>query len=262
MNKTVLFIIAVLLSVSPLQMAVAQTEAPTPTEKVASKVDDLKERLATRVAELRQSAPKAINGTVSAVSVTTLTVDTQQKAMKIELTDDIKVFQIIRGKRTTLSTEDIDKNDVVTITGDYDATIDILKAKTIFIESTVKQVRLHGTISEINKSSNSFVITGVDGTKYTIDVETTTKTNTWSGTAIEKTGFSRLVIGQFVSVLGNPDAKDETTITALRILHFTMPGTTTPTPSLEATPTATKSGTPTRAVTPTRRVTPTSADEE
>lgn len=251
MKTLLLFIITTGLLITPVMHVIAQTDTPEASPTISSKVDDLKERLATRVAELRQTAPKAIYGTVSAVTVTTLTVDTQQKAMKIELTDDIEVFQIIRGKRTTLSTDDIDKNDIVTVTGDYDATIDILKAHTIFIESTVKQIRVHGTISNINKSNNTFKITGVDGETYTIDVETTTKTNTWNDNALEKTGFSKLEEGQFVSVLGNPDSKDESLINALRILHFTMPGTVTPTPTLEATPTATKSATPTKRVTPT-----------
>lgn len=250
MKKTACLLALLTILAIPFAYVDAQTDTPEITPTISSKVDDLKERLATRVAELRQTSRKAIYGTVSAVTVTTLTVDTQQKAMKIELTDDIEVFQIIRGKRTTLSTDDIDKNDIVTVTGDYDATIDILKADTIFIESTVKQIRVHGIINSINKSNNSFTITGVDGEKYTIDVETTTKTNTWDNSEIVKTGFSRLEEGQFVSVLGNPDTKDESFINASRILHFTMTGTTTPTPTLE-TPTSTKSATPTKNVTPT-----------
>lgn len=247
MKKIFLPTIFALLCITMLPLVNAQTatSSSTPKEKIDSKVDDLKERLATRVAELRQTAPKAIYGTVSNVTVTTLTVDTQQKAMKIELTDDIEVFQILKGKRTTLSTDDIDKNDVVTITGDYDSTIDILKATTIFIESTVKTIRLHGIISEVNKSDNAFTIKGVDGQTYTIDVETTTKTNTWGSSGLEKTGFSKLLVGQFVSILGNPDTKDETQIKALRILHLTMPGTISPTPTLTIAPTkeATKSAT-------------------
>lgn len=251
MKKTAFFMALLTILSTPFAFVAAQTDTPEITPTISSKVDDLKERLATRVAELRQTTSKAIYGTVSAVTVTTLSVDTQQKAMKIELTDDIEVIQIIRGKRTSLSTDDIDKNDIVTVTGDYDATIDILKARTIFIESTVKQIRVHGIINTVNKNNNSFTITGIDGEKYTIDVETTTKTNTWEDSEIVKTGFSKLEEGQFVSVLGNPDTKDESFINALRILHFSMPGTTTPTPTLEATPTATKSATPTRKATPT-----------
>lgn len=252
---------AVTTTPSPKVSPTNTSKAVTPTQTVvASKVEDLKERLATRVAELRQSSPKALFGTVSQVTVSTITIDAQNKAVKIELTDDIKVIQIIRGKRTILSSDDIDKDDKVTVFGDYDSTIDILKASTIFIENKTNPIRIHGFIGEVNKSTNTFALKGVDGQQYTIDIETTTRTQEWKkDIGIEKSGFSKLESGMFVSVLGIPDPKNEMTYTASRVLAIRTKDTPTPTVTSAITTDATKSATPTRrqTVAPTRNATPT-----
>lgn len=228
------------------------TVAQTPTESdAANKIEDLKERLATKVAELRQSVPKAIYGTVTDTSVSTITVDAQTKAMKIELTDDIQVAQILKGKRTKLDAEDIDKKDIVSVFGDYDSTIDILKATKIFIEAATKPVRIHGTIEAVDRKKNTFEIKGVDGQKYTIDVEKSTDTSLWTKEdGIDESGFSKLEEGMFVSILGTPEKNNESFYTANRILALTIPGseTPTPTPEEESTPSATPK--------------PTTADEE
>jgi len=205
----------------------AQTETPGDS---SDKIDDLKERLATKVAELRQSAPKAIFGTVSDVGVSNITVDTQQKGVKIELTDDIRVNQLLKGKRTDLTTDDIDENDVVSVFGDYDSTIDILKASHIFIENKDRPQRIHGFIKEIDEDNYQVELEGVDGQMYKVDIETTTDTMeaTNDGT-IEESGFSKLETGMFVSVLGTVDDDDDSLYSADRILVIRTGKTPTPT---------------------------------
>lgn len=257
-----LLILALTFSFVQTVQAVTPTQQPTRTatasaqRQTSTRVDELKERLATRVAQLRQTTPRAIHGTVSQVSVSNMTVDTQTNGIKIELTDDIAVVQIIRGKRTALTTDDIDKNDIVTVFGDYDNTIDILTAKTVFIEASTRPVRIHGTITEINRTRNTFTVQGVDEHTYTIDVETSTRTNSWMPNAgVERSGFSRLQQGYFVSILGTRTTANENTITASRILYLIKPGT--PTPSVTAAPTREATPTATIRITPTRRVTPT-----
>src|SRR5688572_27783920 len=93
---SVLFLMIATRVAAATPTATPSAGTPTPTNKI----DDLKERLATKVAELRQTQRKAIYGTIKAVSVSTFTVETATNDLKIELTDDIKVFQMIKGKRT------------------------------------------------------------------------------------------------------------------------------------------------------------------
>lgn len=246
MKKT-LCIVMILTLLCLTGSVLAQTETPS---EASDKIDDLKERLSTKVAELRQSAPKAIFGTISDVGVSNITVDTQQKGIKIELTDDISVAQILNGKRTDLTTDDLDENDVVSVFGDYDSTIDILKASHIFIESKNNPQRIHGFIKEIDDENYQLAIEGVDGQTYAVDIETTTDTmEAASDGTIEESGFSKLETGMFVSILGTVDDEDDSLYSADRILVIKTGKT--PTPTVEE---------PTEA--PTKKVTPTPEEEE
>ena len=233
--------------------AAAKTSTPSATpvsKEVQNKIDDLKERLATKVAELRKTVPKAIFGTVTQVSLSSVTVDATQKAYKIELTDSIKVAQMLKAKRTALTTEDLAKTDVITIFGEYDETLDILQAKSIFIEAAKLPVRLHGTISAVDKKNNSFTLKGVDEASYTIDVEAATKNSLWSREkGIEKGGFSKLEPGMYVTVVGTEDAKQPDRYSAMRILTFKLDNSNSS--ALGATTTASPSATPTQAKTST-----------
>src|SRR3989338_292029 len=87
---------------------VAFAATPSATNK---KIEDLKDRLATKVAELRQTSRRGMYGTVKSTSITSFVVETKTKDVKIELTDTIKVIQYLKGKRTELTTEDISKED-------------------------------------------------------------------------------------------------------------------------------------------------------
>lgn len=233
---------------------VTTTESPTPKNK---QVEDLKERLATKVAQLSQSERRAIYGTVKATTISTLTVETATKNVKIELTDDIKVFQILKGKRTELKIDDVAKNDVVTVFGDWDTAVEVLKAKVIFIQNSSNDLeRVSGVISEVKKSDYTITIETSDGKTYVIDFEVATKTSLWSkDKGIEKGGFSKLTPGDTIFVFGTAVPKKENRISALRILNIGNLTGEKPSPipteaeatssSEKSSSTATKSPTPT-----------------
>jgi hypothetical protein len=250
MKTTVLAIAAsasLLLLVPTVHGKTASPAASPTSSTLDSKIEDLKVRLATKVAELRKTSPKAISGTISSVSISSITVDTTTKSMKIDLADSIKVFQILKGKRTALSTDDVDKNDQVTIFGDHDSTLDVLKANIIFIEAAKQPQRIHGFITEINKKDNSISMKGLDGTVYTVDIETTTKTLSFTmADGIEKSGFSKMETGMFVSVFGLPDSKTPNYFSAVRILHMDAKpqATLTISPTISPTTPSTPSATP------------------
>jgi hypothetical protein len=217
----------------------------------------LKERLATKVAQLRQSERRAIYGTVKATTISTATIETANKDIKIELTDDIKVFQILKGKRTTLAVEDLAKDDVVSVFGEWDTAVEVLKAKVIFIQNSVDPIqRIIGTIKETKKSDYTITVETKDQKTYTIDFETVTKPNNWTKeTGIEKGGFTKLLSGDTILVIGTAVPKKENRISALRILDIGNLTGEKPTPiptgsdkeatSASAKTTAAKSPTPT-----------------
>ena len=258
MKYLILITLFLCLSVSALavtsEASVPATIAPTKNQQV----EDLKERLATKVAQLRQSERRAIYGTVKSTTISTLTIETANKNIKIELTDDIKVFQNLKGKRTALAVEDVTKDDVVSVFGDWDTAVEVLKAKVIFIHNTGETTkRIFGTITEAKKTDYTLTLTTQDGKTYVVDFETVTKTYVWSkDKGMEKGGFSRLIPGDTILVVGTDVPKKENRISALRILD--IGNLTGIAPSIPVTP-AEKEASATSAkatTTPTKSPTP------
>lgn len=241
--------------------AVESINSPTATVTPVKnqQVEDLKERIATKVAQLSQSERRAIYGTIKTITISTLTIETANKDIKIELTDDIKVFQMLKGKRTALTTEDVTKGDIVSVFGEWDTAVEVLKAKVIFIHNTNDATqRVFGIITETKKSDFTIIMNTKDGTPYVVDFEVGTKTSVWTKEkGIEKGGFSKLIPGDTILIVGTPVPKKENRISALRILNIgNLSGEIpTPTPTEEvsqATGSSTRL-TPTKSPTPTVR---------
>lgn len=194
----------------------AATSAATPTSQ---KIEDLKDRLATKVAELRQTSRRGIFGTVKSASITSFVVETQTKDVKIERTDDLVVIQYLTGKRTVLSPDDIEKGDTVSVFGAYDATLDLLKAAVVLIQGPMPQ-RVNGTVTARDEKAFTLTLKTAQGQEYTIDVERTTKTTAWDREKKEiiKSGFSKIATGSAIHVLGTPVPKQERRVSATRIL--------------------------------------------
>ncbi len=255
-------ILTAVVGANPVYAATIAT--PTATPKESADLEALKDRLATKVAELRDIVRRAINGTVKSVSVSSATIETKTKDVKIELADDIIVTQLISGKRTTLSVDDISKDDPITVFGSYDSTLDLLKAKAIFIESTKVYEHLSGTVSEVDREGFTIVVQTSEGRSITVDIEKATKTNTWNqADGIAKGGFSKILVGDTVHLVGSLVPKKENRISALRILDIGNLSGAAPTATIAPTPVASASATPkvTPKTTPkpTTRPTPTAA---
>lgn len=248
MNKIFLLSLLSLVLVSAIvgqrPVYAATIATPTATPKETQDLEALKDRLATKVAELRDIVKRAMHGTVKSVSVSSATIETKTKDVKIELADDITVTQLISGKRTTLSIDDISKDDPITVFGSYDATLDLLKAQAIFIESTKIYEHLSGTVTEVDSKEFTIVIQTTEGRNMAIDIEKATKTNTWSqADGIAKGGFSKILVGDTVHIVGSLVPKKENQISALRILDIGNLSGAAPTATIAPTPVASVSAT-------------------
>lgn len=245
--KKLLLIASTLLFTTSVCAATATpsaTIATSPTPDAQQKLDTLKDRLASAATQLRQSQKRAIFGTVKVTSVSTITIATKTSDMKIELADNIAVFQIIKGKRTTLTTDQVSRGDDVVVFGDYDSNLNILKAQVIFIQDSIPD-RISGTITAAIKKDYTITIATPGGQSYIIDFETKTKNFNWNkDKGIQKAGFSQLVLGDTIHVLGTPEPKVNNRISAIRILDIGNLSGTTPTPTATTTATPTAKATP------------------
>lgn len=255
-RKLLVSIFACFLTVVPSVLAASATPSATPKTSTVSattkKIEDLKDRLATKVAELRQTSRRAIYGTVKSTSITSFVVETKTKDVKIELTDEIKVVQNLKGKRTTLTTEDIAKGDTVTVFGEYDTMLDLLKAAVVIIQSAAIPERVAGQVTARDDKEFTLTITTPQGQTYTIDIEKATKALAWDREKKEigKSGFSKIATGSTIHVVGSAVPKKERRINADRILDLSnlsapVGQIAQPTPTKQSTPTPTKKPTAT-----------------
>jgi hypothetical protein len=221
------------------------TSSPVPTEVTKLKsIDDLKDRLATKVAELRKIVKTAMYGTVKSTTISTMTVETSVKDMKIDVPDDLLVYQTIKGKRTKLTSEDIAKNDKVTVFGDYDDTLGVMKASMVFIEPSIVPVRIVGTVSSVNKTDYSFVIKTPTGTEMTVDFETSTKAQIVENAVVARGGFSKVTVGSITAVIGTANADKPNRVSALRLTVIPTTDAPTPTTKAELSPSSAPTKTP------------------
>ncbi len=229
MKKIVLVICSLLLTTS----AYAATSTPSAQQKL----DTLKDRLASAATQLKQSQKRAVFGTVKTTSVSTITISTKTNDLKIELTDTISVFELIKGKRTELTTDQVTRGDDVVVFGDYDTNLDILKAQVIFIQGSIPE-RITGTITAVSKKDYTITIATPEEQSYIVDFETTTKNFNWTkDTGVQKAGFTQLIVGDTIHVLETQNPKIANRVSALRILDIGNLTGVTPTTRPSPTPT-------------------------
>jgi len=222
----------------------ASAKSPSQTATPSAQLEELKARLATKVAELRTVVKRAMYGTVKTISISSATVETKTKDIKIELTDDVVISQIIKGKRTILPIENLETQDPITVFGTYDETLDLLKAQYIFIENKTNVVRLSGIIADVDQEAYAITFNTKEGRSITVDIEKATKTMIWSAdSGIAKGGFSKLSVGDTVHVSGSPVPKKENYYSAVRILDLGNITGAISTPKTTDTPTASPSAT-------------------
>jgi len=247
-----LFIIAALLLFTTT--VYAETPNSATSSAAQQKLDTLKDRLASAATQLSQSQKGAIFGTVKTTSVSTITVETSVKDMKIELTDTIKVAQVLKGKRTSLTTDDLSKGDTVVVFGDYDVNLDLLKAKAIFIQDTLP-LNIAGTITQTDKKNFTITVATPAGQTYLVDIETLTKNILWDkANGTSKGAFSKYLVGDTVHLLATPEPKTDNRVSAIRVLDIgNITGAATApaaVPTVSSSPSATLKVTPKPTPTP------------
>lgn len=219
------------------QSSATKSASPKPSKTTTTAVDDLKERLATKVAELNTTERRAISGTVKSISVASFVVETSTKNLKIELNDDIKVYKIDGVKKTTLSTDNLKEDMDISIFGLYDGTLDLMNAKIIYIEPT-PLTTLVGSVAKVDAADYSLTLESSTGTTNIIDYEKYTVSEVWSPSQkFQKLGFSKITQNNPIVTTGIQNIKDKSRYSAYRILTINL----NPTEAIpkDATPSAT-----------------------
>ncbi len=219
-----IFIITLILLFFSIPQAYGQTKTPTknaiPTsdeiEKITNKVDALKNKVASRVAELNLVERRGIMGIVEDVSDTQITiVDLNNKTRIIDV-DELTKFSSEDDDSFGIS--DIKKGSKISALGLYNKESHRLLAR--FVNEKNLPLFLHGIISEVDEDKFTVTLLTEEGKEYLVDVENITKTFSYDDGELESSGFSKIEKMQNSIVIGFLDPKENNRLTASRIITF------------------------------------------
>ncbi|MBP9717021.1 MAG: hypothetical protein KBD51_03725 [Candidatus Levybacteria bacterium] len=218
-----LIITLILLTIS-VPSAYGQTKTPTknaiPTseeiEKISNKVDALKNKVASRVAELNLIERRGIIGIVEDVNDTQITITDLNNKTRIIDVDELTKFSSEDDDSFGIS--DIKKGSRISALGLYNKESHRLLAR--FVNEKNLPLFLHGIITETDEDEFTATLLTEDGKEYLIDVEKITKTFTYNDGELDTSGFSKIEKMQNGIVIGFLDPKENNRLTASRIITF------------------------------------------
>lgn len=219
MGRFILFLILSVIIFSKDIFAQSPTEHSLPTsegqDKINDKVDELKNKIASRVAQLNLVEKRGIIGVVENVSDIQITINDLNNKRRIIDVDEFTKFSLSE-KDSGIS--DIKKGAKISVLGLYNKESQRLLAR--FVNEVSIPLFLEGVISQKDKENFTINLATEDDTSYTVDIEKITKTFEYSKGELEESGFSKLETFQNSFVIGYTDPKERTRITASKIIIF------------------------------------------
>jgi len=258
-SRNIIFIIIITV-ITVITIAPGSVAAITPTavpSKVSSpsattiidklkQIEILKEKIATKVAQLRENEKGAISGTIKTIGANKVTLTTKSGESTISYSEDTIFFTITDGKKSDPQDQTFAKKlkagDFLVAFGYYDSSRTVLTVK--YIYAVNNPLHLIGKIADIDK--NNFTISVVSPSGNTlIDIEKYTKIYLFNQKdGLLKSGFSRLGENDIVHIFAAASTSAENRVSALKIISFPFGRSPTPTLTIEkpASPTAKPTG--------------------
>ncbi|MCL4354039.1 hypothetical protein M1349_01040 [Patescibacteria group bacterium] len=215
MKKIIILIALLLTFTSSSKNVLAAT--PTPEPKAQQQIDDLKTKIASRVAELKLVEKRGVIGVVTDSSDTKITLTDLNGDTKYIDVDELTKFNSPSSKSFGIS--DIKKDSVLGVIGLYNKQSRRILARTIN-ETTLPKF-FYGTTTSIDSKDFSFELL-TEKEKIIIDVEDITKTTTYSKESdeVSSAGFSKIKNMDNAYVVGYWDSQKKDHLLASKIILF------------------------------------------
>ena len=203
---------------SPAPAKTGSSTNPTATEHTLQEINNLKDRIASRVAQMNLVEKRGIIGTVTDVKNTQITLTDKNGDTRYVDVDELTKFASPSAKGS-FGISDITKGSILGILGRYNKDSKRILAR--FVDVLVNPRILSGAIKKIDTENFMFTLITPDQKEFLIDNQIITKTyiHTKDNNLI-KSGFSKLQHAERVFVIGFPDKNDPNKIIASRILRF------------------------------------------
>ncbi len=196
----------------------AHAASPTPSaDQVQKQIDQLKDRIASRVAQLNLVEKRGIIGNVTDVTDTQITLSDVNGNTRFVDVDELTKFN---GPKSTQSfgISDVKKNQTLGVLGLYNKQSRRLLARSVDVIVVPKMIQ--GFVASVD--SENFIINIVTdkNEQLQVEVETTTKTLSYdrSKKDVVRSGFSKIKGQQSIFVVGFTDKTIKNKINADRII--------------------------------------------
>lgn len=180
-------------------------------------IDELKTRIASKVAELNLVEKRALLGVVTDASDTQITIKTISGETRFIDVDELTKFS--SSDSSSFGISDIKTSMQIGVIGLYNKESKRTQARLIYQESTLPNF-IYGAVYSIDKVSFSVIVAKENGAKNIVDIDTITKTYSYSDSGLQKSGFSKIKEGETVIIVGFFDKLNKNKILALRVLLF------------------------------------------
>lgn len=193
---------------------VPSVNAQSPT---TSQIDELKNKVASKVAELKLVEKRGVTGIVTEASGTKISLKDLKGNIRIIDVDELTEFTDVDGKEIGLS--DIDKGMQIGAIGLYNKESERLLAR--FIDEVKMPEFTVGGITKKDSESFEVTLATSDGKEYQISIEDITKTYAVTeDETLTRAGFSKIVIKKNAITIGFFDTKIKQKIIATRFFYF------------------------------------------
>lgn len=199
----------------------AASSTPVPTKPpIEQQIDELKDRIASRVAQLKLVEKRGIMGTVTDVSDTQITLKDVKGDTRFVDVDELTKFLGKTKSGESFGISDIKKGDDLGVIGLYNKQSRKILARVV--EVTINPKMIDGSIASIDSDNFIIHIATEKGEQIQVEFETTTKTLSFAraDNKLVRSGFSKLLVGESVFVVGFPDKTVKDQINADRVIAF------------------------------------------
>lgn len=212
---TILITLLILTVSFSFAQALEEDESTTTTTSSSDQLDELKEKIASKVAELKLTEKRGITGTVTDTSNTQVTIlDLEGNQRFIDIDELTKFYS---SSNDDFGVSDIEEGDAIGVLGIYNKQSRRILAREINTITIPKFV--NGIVISVNEDYYTLDIATNSNKKITADVERITKTFSYNDeSGLSKSGFSKVEKNVNILLVGYQDKTDKNRITASRII--------------------------------------------
>ena len=199
-----IFVLGIIFTFTISAQTITGSPSPTSANPTNSQEDreiqNLKEKIATKVAELREKNSKAVSGIVQEINKTKTIIKIKtwnEEDFEIKVDPDLtKFYQISASQKKEVDSSAVKKSTYIIVTG-------LIKDKSVdanFIYLDELFMVGVGKVTEVNKEDFFISVITSDKENYTLDVETFTKQQMLNIKTLksENIGFSKIKEGDTI----------------------------------------------------------------